>query len=304
WKTIYDYKESAISAIEDGCSHCENFQCRGTVGFGGSPDENGETTLDAMLMNGKTMDVGAIGGLRNVKNAISVARHVLENTAHSFIVGDLATEFALKMGFKNESLQTETSHAMWKHWKADNCQPNFWKKVVPNPTTSCGPYHPENWSSNNHKYMHANDENHDTISMIAIDMQGGIAAGTSTNGARNKIPGRVGDSPIAGAGAYADQEVGAAAATGDGDIMMRFLPSFLAVELMRQGMDPAEAAFVAVERIAKHYPKFSGAVIALNKTGQFGAACNNLPNGFPFYAVNRQLGEPTLYNQSCSLNAV
>ncbi|OXU18269.1 hypothetical protein TSAR_014327 [Trichomalopsis sarcophagae] len=298
WNTIYNNKGSAIDAIEDGCNFCEETQCRGTVGFGGSPDENGETTLDAMLMDGTTMDVGGIGGLRNVKNAISVARHVLENTAHSLIVGNLATEFAIKMGFSNVSLQTAKSRSMWKKWQENHCQPNFWKNVVPNPTTTCGPYQPKKKTKYPQKFMHSNEDNHDTIGMIAIDTKGHIAAGTSTNGARNKIPGRVGDSPIAGAGAYADEEVGAAAATGDGDIMMRFLPSFLAVELMRQGSSPTSAAEAAIKRIVKHYPNFSGAVIALNKEGQFGAACNGF-KGFPFYASNVQLGKPTIFYIPC-----
>ncbi|XP_011501284.1 PREDICTED: N(4)-(Beta-N-acetylglucosaminyl)-L-asparaginase-like [Ceratosolen solmsi marchali] len=298
WNTIYNGKGSAIDAIEAGCSFCEEIQCRGTVGYGGSPDENGETTLDAMLMDGTTMDVGAVGGIRNVKSAISVARHVLENTAHSLLVGDLATEFAIKMGFSNESLQTDKSHGLWKKWKNNHCQPNFWKNVTPNPTTNCGPYQPKRKTKYPDKFMHSNEDNHDTIGMLAIDAKGQIAAGTSTNGARNKIPGRVGDSPIAGAGAYADQEVGAAAATGDGDIMMRFLPSFLTVELMRQGMTPTTAAETAIKRIVKHYPNFSGAVIALNKNGRFGVACNGF-KGFPFYASNLKLGKPTIFYVPC-----
>ena len=101
------------------------------------------------------------------------------------------------------------------------------KNVVPNPTSTCGPYQPKKLAKSPGKIMHSDQDNHDTIGMIAIDTRGHIAAGTSTNGMRNKIPGRVGDSPIAGAGAYADQEVGAAAATGDGDIMMRFLPRYI-----------------------------------------------------------------------------
>ncbi|XP_058790733.1 N(4)-(Beta-N-acetylglucosaminyl)-L-asparaginase-like [Phymastichus coffea] len=302
WNTIYNDKGSAIDAIEKGCSYCEDAQCDNTVGYGGSPDENGETALDAMIMDGTTMDVGAIGNLRNVKNAISVARHVLENTAHTLIVGSHATEFALKVGFHNETLQTEQSYNIWKKWRNNNCQPNFWRNVIPNPKASCGPYHPKKALKRTQElYARVNENNHDTIGMIAIDTKGHIAAGTSTNGLKYKIPGRVGDSPIAGAGAYADQEVGAAAATGDGDVMTRFLPSFLAVELMRQGKSPAEAAEIAIRRIAKHHPKFFGAVIALNKNGEFSAACNGM-DGFPFYASNLQLGKPTIFYVPCEKN--
>lgn len=309
WDVIYNQKRSALDAIEEACSLCEAQQCRKTVGFGGSPDESGETTLDALLMDGVTMDVGGVGGLRDVKSAISVARKVLVNTRHSLLGGSLATDFAVTMGFTKESLQTNESEEMWKKWKANNCQPNFWKNVVPNPQTSCGPYHPSDAENDDddEQPSFANEENHDTIGMLAIDSQGQTAAGTSTNGARNKIPGRIGDSPIPGAGAYADQEVGAAAGTGDGDIMMRFLPSFLAVEEMRRGATPSMAARTAIDRIAQHYPEFSGAVIALNKKGEYGAACNGMAK-FPYYIANPSLGPKFLsvqcsnYNEQCQTN--
>lgn len=298
---LYKWKQSALDAIEEGCSECERLQCRKTVGFGGSPDESGETTLDAMIIDGVKMDVGAVGGLRNVKSAISVARKVLDNTEHTLLGGELATQFAVQMGFTVESLETTESKEMWTRWKANNCQPNFWKNVTPEATRMCGPYRPiiqESGCPAEIKKKDSSEDNHDTIGMIAIDIKGNIAAGTSTNGARNKIPGRIGDSPIPGAGAYADQDVGAAAGTGDGDVMMRFLPTFLAVEEMRRGASPTEAADTAIRRIARHYPTFFGAIIALNKTGHFGAACNGMAH-FPFYASSPLLGEPTLNAVSC-----
>ncbi|XP_046411593.1 N(4)-(Beta-N-acetylglucosaminyl)-L-asparaginase-like [Neodiprion fabricii] len=303
WNILYTKKRSSLDAIEIACSLCEQLQCRTTVGFGGSPDEMGETTLDAMIMDGVKMDVGAVGGLRRIKNAISVARKVLDHTEHTLLSGKLATDFAVKMGFIEEDLQTPESKNMWLKWKANNCQPNFWKNVSPDPKHYCGPYkltpNEIGSSSQPKKSNKAIDEsNHDTIGMIAIDINGNIAAGTSTNGAKNKIPGRIGDSPIPGAGSYADQEVGAAAGTGDGDVMMRFLPSFLAVEEMRRGAAPSHAAETAVRRIAQHYPKFVGGVIALNKDGAYGAACNGMEK-FPFYASNPLLGEPTLNHVRC-----
>ncbi|RLU16622.1 hypothetical protein DMN91_010690 [Ooceraea biroi] len=299
WDVVYNQKRSALDAIEESCSLCEEQRCRKTVGFGGSPDESGETTLDALIMDGVTMDVGGVGGLRDVKSAISVARKVLENTKHSLLGGSLATDFAVKMGFKKESLQTNESEEMWKKWKADNCQPNFWKNVVPDPRTSCGPYHAADTESGEDEHTSfVSEENHDTIGVLAIDSQGRTAAGTSTNGARNKIPGRIGDSPIPGAGAYADQDVGAAAGTGEGDIMMRFLPSFLAVEEMRYGATPSMAARAAIDRIAQHYPTFSGGVIVLNKKGEYGAACNGMA-AFPYYIANPILG-PKLLSVPCS----
>ncbi|XP_012144843.2 N(4)-(Beta-N-acetylglucosaminyl)-L-asparaginase [Megachile rotundata] len=301
WDVLYHEKRSALDAIEESCSLCEEQRCRKTVGYGGSPDEAGETTLDALIMDGVTMDVGGVGLLRNIKNAISVARKVLHNTKHSLLGGNLATKFAVEMGFKEESLQTEESKKMWEDWKANNCQPNFWKNVLPDPEENCGPYHTMESFMNNKEKEHESyitEENHDTIGVIAIDSNGHIAAGTSTNGARNKIPGRIGDSPIAGAGAYADQSVGAAAATGEGDIMMRFLPSFLAVEEMRRGATPSEAAATAVSRIAEHYPTFTGAVIAINKNGEYGAACNGITR-FAHYVANPELKKPTMLYVNC-----
>lgn len=297
WDVIYNQNRSALDAIEEGCSLCEAQRCRKTVGFGGSPDEAGETTLDAMIMDGVAMDVGGVGGLRNVKNAISVARKVLEHTKHSLLGGDLATDFAVNMGFKKESLQTDESLTMWKQWKANKCQRNFWKNVIPDPTTSCGPYRASDVKDDESTPV-GSEENHDTIGVLAIDSKGHTAAGTSTNGANHKIPGRIGDSPIAGAGAYADQDVGAAAGTGDGDIMMRFLPSFLAVEEMRYGATPSAAAKTAINRIVQHYPNFFGGVIALNRKGEYGAACNGMPF-FPYYVANPTLG-PKLFSIQCS----
>ena len=126
--------------------------------------------------------------------------------------------------------------------------------------------------------------------MVAIDTTGSVAAGTSTNGATFKIPGRVGDSPIPGSGAYADSDVGGAAATGDGDVMMRFLPSYLAVELMRNGMPPKLSAQTAIERIINKHPDFSGALVPVNKAGRIGAACHGLNAPFPFTVANPTTG--------------
>jgi N4-(beta-N-acetylglucosaminyl)-L-asparaginase len=139
---------------------------------------------------------------------------------------------------------------------------------------------------------------HDTIGMLAIDRQGRIASGTSTNGATFKIPGRVGDSSITGAGSYVDQEVGGAAATGDGDILMRFLPSYATVENMRQGMDPSSAAGQTLLKISKHYPEFSGAIVALKIDGSYGAACYGFKN-FTYAVANSELGESKVFSVTC-----
>ncbi|KAK4740610.1 hypothetical protein SAY87_032264 [Trapa incisa] len=279
---------SALDAVEKGCSACEDMRCDRTVGYGGSPDENGETTLDAMIMDGETHNVGAVGCLRRIKPAISVARKVLEHTKHTLLVGDLATEFAKRFGFTEEDLSTGESVEMHNEWKNNSCQPNFWMNVTPDPIESCGPYTGPSAGSSKVipdgiiETMNANRYNHDTIGMVVLDGQGRLASGTSSNGARNKIPGRVGDAPVPGSGSYVDKFVGGAAATGDGDVMMRFAPSLIAVEHMRDGMSPTEAAELSLARIVKYFPTFSGALVALNLAGEIGAACHNITDGFPY----------------------
>lgn len=230
------------------------------------------------------MDVGAVAAMRYVKDGIKAAKLVMEHTKHTLIVGEKASIFAISMGLQGPSnLSSQESLEKWNRWKASSCQPNFRKNV--SPTNSCGPYHltercEKNLSEDNIfvaskvNSVHFNRRTHDTISMAVIDKDGRIAVGTSTNGATFKIPGRVGDGPIAGSSAYADDEVGACGATGDGDIMMRFLPCYQAVESMRQGMEPSLAAADAISRIARKYPDFVGAVFAVNKDGVHAGACH------------------------------
>ncbi|KAK4119122.1 hypothetical protein N657DRAFT_553360, partial [Parathielavia appendiculata] len=265
---------TALDAVEIGCTTCEQNQCDNTVGFGGSPDENCETTLDAMIMDGTTMKSGAVAGLRRIRDAISVARAVLEHTRHSLLIGDLATQFAVQMGFgPEEDLATAQSRARCEEWRRGGCKGNYWVDVLPDPEISCGPYRPATgleWSG-----VGGGEEgqvSHDTISMVVIDGAGRMAAGTSTNGAAFKIPGRVGDGPIVGSGSYVDGDVGGCGATGDGDIMMRFLPCYQAVENLRRGMTPTEAAEDAVRRMLRKYPKTSSGVVVVDNKGEHGAA--------------------------------
>jgi N4-(beta-N-acetylglucosaminyl)-L-asparaginase len=267
-----------ISAVVTGCSKAEELQCDFTVGWGGSPDSNGETTLDALVMRGSDQNMGAVAGLRGVRDATRVARDVMELTKHSLLAGELATEFAIQQGYKNESLTSEYSRALYEEWVGNGCVPNFWedgrgcngrlegeRKVVRNPV---------------------DEHNHDTIGQIALQADGRMAVGMSSNGARHKIAGRIGDAPLPGAGGYVDDEVGGCVATGDGDVMMRHCPAFLGVELMRSGMAPQQAADEAVRRIAKKSAEFSGAVVCVNKNGEHAAAAE----GFQSFSYSVQDG--------------
>ncbi|XP_076029987.1 N(4)-(Beta-N-acetylglucosaminyl)-L-asparaginase-like [Oratosquilla oratoria] len=298
WETL-NTKKSALDAVEAGCSKCEELG-GGSVGFGGNPDENGETTLDAMIMDGETHNVGAVGNLRRIKSAISVARKVMEHTSHTLLTGSQATQFAVSMGFKEEDLSTNSSREIYKKWKENNCQPNRWLDVTPNPRISCGPYSPikDHHGGSEPEGYGLDEGNHDTISMIAVDENGRIAGGATTNGLSHKVPGRVGDSPIPGSGAYVDKDVGGATATGNGDIMIRFSPSLLTVEGMRSGLTPEKSAQEALVKISRFYPSFRGAIIATNIKGDYGAACHGYDT-FPFCVVNPALNQTTVKRVNC-----
>ncbi|KAL1612761.1 hypothetical protein SLS60_000990 [Paraconiothyrium brasiliense] len=275
--SLQDPTTSALDAVQVGCSTCERNQCDGSVGFGGSPDENCETTLDAMIMDGTTMKSGAVAGLRRIKDAIAVARHVLEYTTHTLLAGDLATQFAVSNDFPLSNLTTAEQAARCAVWREDNCQPNYRINVTPDPKSSCGPYTGITLNSTSPAYKRAitpdaSQTSHDTISMIAIQASGIMAAGTSTNGATWKVPGRVGDGPITGSGSYVDGDIGGCGATGDGDIMMRFLPCYQAIENLRQGMSPKLAAEDAVKRILRKYPEGSYGIVVVDKHGDHGGA--------------------------------
>lgn len=242
---------SSLDAVEKAINYVEllgNYY----VGAGGVPNEVGETTLDAMIMWGPTHDMGAVGCLKRVKKAISVARKVMEETQHSLIVGDDATRFAARMGFSETSLTSLKSQEAWDKWAAQNSKSNaFGQEPIAGPVQQV---------------------NHDTVGSIALDKNGNLCVGCSTNGREFKIPGRVGDSPIAGAGAYCDQAVGAAVATGNGDVMMRFLPTFHVVELMRGGMEPEAACTAAIKRIEDAGYKIDGGIAAIRRDGVHGGA--------------------------------
>lgn len=258
WKVLAN-NGSALDAVEAGVKVPEGDPAERSVGLGGRPDRDGRVTLDACIMDEK-MNIGSVACLEHIVHPISVARAVMEKTPHVMLVGQGALNFALSQGFKKENLLTPESEAEWKEWL---------KKSE---------YKPK-----------ANIENHDTIGMIAIDKQGNLSGACTTSGLAYKMHGRVGDSPIIGAGLYVDNEVGAATATGHGEEVVRIAGAHAVVELMRQGFSPQEACKRAVERIissakkrGKPLAELQIGFIALNKKGEHGAFC--LQKGFN-YAV-------------------
>ncbi len=243
----------AIDAVEEGVRVPEADPDVMTVGYGGFPDRDGHVTLDACIMN-ESGDAGSVTFLQHIKHPVSVARLVMEKTPHVMLSGEGALRFALDNGFEKEHLLTEKAAQAWRAWKKRS------------------DYQPE-----------INIENHDTISMLAIDKNGDLSGACTTSGAAYKMHGRVGDSPIIGAGLFCDNEVGGAAATGQGELVMKTVGSFLVVELMRNGMSPQKACEEAVLRIVKKIPgyeQFQIGYIAINKSGETGAYC--LHKGFNY----------------------
>jgi len=226
-----------------------------------------------------------------------VARSVMDYSRHTLLVGESAQQFALEMGFTDQTLKTNYSDTQYTNWKANNCQPNFRKNVLPNPSTSCGPYtaipRGQKMLADNFQEL-STPLNHDTITMIVMDKNGRIASGGTTNGLSYKIHGRVGDTPIMGAGTFSDDAIGGCGGTGDGDVMMRFLPCYRTVLNMAFGMTPEEAAKDALNRIVEKQPGFSGAIIALNKKGDWGAAVYGY-SSFSYNVMTPQLGKPTIF---------
>eukprot|EP00004_Rigifila_ramosa_P017133 TRINITY_DN4135_c0_g1_i2.p2 TRINITY_DN4135_c0_g1~~TRINITY_DN4135_c0_g1_i2.p2 ORF type:complete len:351 (+),score=56.40 TRINITY_DN4135_c0_g1_i2:3-1055(+) len=296
---------SLIDAIVTGLRTCQDLQCDYTVGWGGSQSELGETYLDAMIFDGPRNDIGIVAGLRRVKDAIGVARAVLDHTTHTMLVGDMATRFAIQMGFREEPLFSAATIEAQQAWQARGCQPNFWQNVSPDPSTSCGPYTPlpmENRTAKPRLTPRQPFRSLDTapVSHDTICENGDIVAGTSTNGATNKIDGRVGDAPIPGAGAFVDNDVGAAVGTGDGDQMMRFAPAARAVEMMKNGASPQQACETMIAYIARFYPSYFGAMICVNKAGEHGAACNDTPSyAFPYTVRTSNMTEPAIFRSPC-----
>ena len=253
----------ALDAVEAGVRVPEADPNDTSVGYGGFPDRDGHVTLDACIMDEKGM-AGSVTFLEHIMHAVSVARKVMENSPHVILSGEGALQFALSQGFPKENLLTEKAQKALEEWRIES----KYKPII-------------------------NIERHDTIGMLALDTQRRLCGACSTSGAAFKMHGRVGDSPVIGAGLFVDNEVGAASCTGLGEMVLRTLGSFLVVEEMRRGAHPQKAAETAIKRIVKKYPAQSEdaqvAFVVLDRKGRHGAY--SIHTGFNYalyqHGVNR-----------------
>jgi N4-(beta-N-acetylglucosaminyl)-L-asparaginase len=262
WK-ILSKKGAAIDAIEAGAIKIEN-EINCCVGIGGYPDRDGIVTLDACIMD-HNANCGAVAGLERIKHPISVARKVMEKTPHVILVGNGAQQFAVENGFTLESgeLSQDAKNAYAEWLKTSEYKPiiNIERKK------ENGPFAPNFFSDGT--------PNHDTMGLVAMDVKSNLSGGVTTSGMAFKVHGRVGDSPIIGAGLFVDNEIGAATSSGVGEEVIRICGTHLVVEFMRQGYSPEMACKKAVERIVKRDRKKAATLqvgfLALNKKGQYGA---------------------------------
>ena len=251
-----------LDAIIEGVKIQELDPTDMSVGYGGLPNEDGVIQLDASCMHGPTRRAGAVGALENIKTPSVVAKYVLLYTDHILLVGEGAKRFALSYGFQEEDLMTEQTRQRWLSWRANRSGRDDWLDV-----------------SGEHEMV---ARPHGTININAVNARGEMSSVTTTSGLAWKIPGRVGDSPIVGAGQYCDNDVGAAGSTGRGEANIKACGAFLTVENMRRGRSPTDAALETLRRVVattegrllneRGRPTFGLNFYALNKNGEFGAA--------------------------------
>lgn len=265
---------SALDMVEAGGRVAEADESNSSVGLGGLPDRDGRVTLDACVMTWAG-DIGAVCALEDVVHAVSVARRVMERTPHTMLVGPGARSFAVDQGFETQNLLTPRAEAAWRDWLKT-------ATYAPRPNSENA-----DWRS-----MPGGPGNHDTIGLLAIGADQRMAGACTTSGMAFKMHGRVGDSPIIGAGLYVDDEVGGATATGVGEDVVRVAGSHSVVEAMRRGLDPTAACRSVIERLARlrgaKVAASQVALLALDKAGRAGAFA--LQPGFTF-AVTDAAGQ-------------
>ena len=278
WK-ILSAKGTALDAVEAGAIHIEN-EINCCVGLGGYPDRDGIVTLDSCIMDHHA-NCGAVAGIERIKHPVSVARKVMEKTPHVILVGAGAQQFAVENGFKLESGElSESAKKAYKEWlKKSEYKPVINIENLPAGQAGKkqnGPFAPN--------FFDDGTLNHDTMGLVAMDMNGDLSGAVTTSGMAYKLHGRVGDSPIIGAGLFVDNEAGAATSSGTGEEVIRICGTHLVVEFMRQGYSPEMACKKAVERIVKRDKAKAKTLqvgfLALNKKGQYGAYA--IQKGFVF----------------------
>ncbi len=269
-----------LDAVIAGVNIVEDDPKDMSVGYGGLPNEDGDVELDASVMHGPTKRSGAVASIRYIKNPSKVAKLVLERTDHLLLVGEGALRFALAHGFKKEDLMTEESRLVWLRWKESHSNRDAWGPGLASPdkspTSSLFKDRPDLIGLAERLVAHPPTG---TINCLAINERGDISGTTTTSGLAFKIPGRVGDSPIIGAGLFVDNEVGAAGSTGRGEENIKICGAHTVVEMMRKGMSPTDACLEACKRISNSYngnkakiAKFDINFYALNKDGVYGGA--------------------------------
>jgi N4-(beta-N-acetylglucosaminyl)-L-asparaginase len=285
--TILGSNGHALDAVEKGVQVPESDLKNHSVGKGGYPDRDGHVTLDASIMDFDG-SCGAVAAIEHIEHPISVARLVMERTPHVLLVGEGALQFALEQGFKKQQLLTPESEKAWHEWqKTAHYQPSINSEM-------------RDYGKDGATGMPGGAHNHDTIGMLAIDAQGRMAGACTTSGMAWKMRGRVGDSPIIGAGLYVDGEVGGATSTGVGEEVIRNAGSFLVVELMRQGRSPHEACKEAVMRIVKKRREASKTLqvgfLAMNRNGEVGAYA--IQHGFSYAVCDAKKQDGLIPSQS------
>ena len=264
-----------LDAVIEGVGIVENDPEDVTVGYGGIPNEDGVVQLDASVMDGRTMKAGAVGALEGIKNPSKVARLVMDRTNRVFLVGEGALQFAKAHGFVTENLLTPRAHKIWLYWKEKRSGRDDWREIGTEEEKD-----PDvRWYIE--KYGTSDFRPQGTINCNAVTANGDIVGVTSTSGLFFKIPGRLGDSPVIGAGLYVDGEIGACGSTGWGEGNLRSCGSHTVVEHMRQGKSPQDAALKTLERIVtlakdnrdgSGRPNFQTVFYAINKRGEYAGA--------------------------------
>jgi N4-(beta-N-acetylglucosaminyl)-L-asparaginase len=281
----------ALDAVVTGVQVPEADPNDTSVGYGGYPDRDGRVTLDSCVMD-ESGNCGAVMAIEYVVHPVLVARLVMEKTPHVQLVGDGAFQFALSQGFKKENLLTPGSEKAWKEWlKTSNYDPNRTTDDIKRKINDESPGHQEEpypWPSA--------ALNHDTIGMVALDANGNLGGACTTSGLAFKMHGRVGDSPIIGAGLFVDNEIGAASSTGMGEEVVKICGSHVVVEAMRHGMSPEAACKEAVRRVVKNSKdKYDVAFLAINKKGEHGGF--SVKKGFT-YCVTTKDGTKVITSKS------